>query len=116
MIFHPIIAGTDASVAFCETVLKAVREADPSFAAVDPAVFWTEMTALRVELFGLAWVHHLIRDKKCLLRQIAFTKSYLDDNKQPEIWDAMADYNHAIAQSSLQLPTGERARSANLAF
>jgi hypothetical protein len=114
-IFHAIIAGTDVGAAFWEAVLKSVKEADPSFAADDLALFRREMTALRVELFGLAWVHHVKRDKY-KLREIVFTKSYLDDNKQSEIWDAMADYNQAIAASGIEIATGERARRANITF
>lgn len=62
-IFHAIIAGADVSAGFWEFVLNSVREADPSFATDDLAAFRREMTALRVELFGLAWVHQVKREE-----------------------------------------------------
>jgi hypothetical protein len=112
-IFHAIIAGTDMSAAFWEYALESVKEADPSLAVDDPAAFRREMTALRVELFGLAGVHEVKRDEY-LLREIVFTKSYLDDNKQSEIWDVMADYNGAIANSSFETAPEQPARMKNI--
>ena len=110
-IFHPIIAGEDVGSGFWETAFNFVAEADQSFAAIDPAVFQREMIALRIELFGLAWMHHLKQDKY-ILPEIVFTKSYLEQNGQLDIWDAMCAYNQAIARSSVEVIAGERMRRA----
>lgn len=114
-IFHPIIAGTDVGAAWRETVLKSVTEADNSFAAISPVLFQREYTALRVELFGLALTHHLKRDEHTLPETI-FTKIYLEQNGQLEIWDAMLEYNQAIARSAAEIATGKRARRATMGF
>lgn len=106
-IFHPIIAGEDVGSVYWDTVFNSVMEADASFAVVDLAVFKREMTALRLELFGLAWMHHLKRDKY-ILPEIIFTKSYLEQNRQLEIWDIMGEYNQAIARSGADIASGER--------
>ena len=102
-IFHPIIGGRDVWSGFLATVLNSVAEADRSFSAIDPAVLEQEMTALRIELFGLAWMHHW-REERLLLPEIAFTKRYLELNGKPEIWHAMLDYNRTIARSQDEMP------------
>ena len=56
-IFDATIAGEDMWSGFLETVFKSVTEVDESFSVIDLAVFKREMTALRLELFGLAWGH-----------------------------------------------------------
>lgn len=104
-IFYPIVGGRDVWSSFLATVLNSVAESDRSFSAIDPAVFEQEMIALRIELFGLAWMHHW-REERLLLPEIAFTKHYLELNGKPEIWHAMLDYNRAIARSQDEMPQG----------
>jgi hypothetical protein len=104
-IFHPTISGRDVWSSFLTTVLDSVAEPDRSFSAIDAAAFEQEMTALRIELFGLAWMHHW-REERLLLPEITFTKRYLELNRKPEIWHAMLDYNRAIARSQDAIPQG----------
>jgi hypothetical protein len=52
-----------------------------------------------MELFGLAWTHHLRREKY-LLREIVFTKSYLEQNRNLDIWDIMREYILIIDDST----------------
>ena len=106
-IFHPIIAGTDVGSVFWETVFKSVVEADQSFATIDPTLFRKEMTALRMELFGLAWMHKFKREEYTIPQSL-FTKRYLEENGRLDIWDIMGEYNQAIAQSSVMTATGEQ--------
>lgn len=106
-IFHPIIAGTHVGSAFLETVFKSVSEADQSFAAIDPTLFRKEMTALRMELFGLAWMHKFKREEYTIPQSL-FTKRYLEENGRLDIWDIMGEYNQAIAQFSVMTATGEQ--------
>ncbi len=112
-IFHAMIGGIDAWSAFLETVFKSVSEADPSFAKIDTILFQREMTALRVELFGLAWLHKFKREE-FTLPQSFFTKRYLEENGKLEIWDIMGEYNLAIAKSSVMTATGEQMGTAYL--
>ena len=53
-IFPPIVVGEDVGAVYWETAFKSAVEADSSFEAVDLVAFKREMTALRLELFGLA--------------------------------------------------------------
>ncbi|MFC2014699.1 hypothetical protein ACFLUP_01755 [Chloroflexota bacterium] len=92
-----------------------MMEADASFAVVDIEVFKLEMTALRLELFGLAWIHQLKKDKY-VLPEIFFTKNYLEQNKQQEIWNIMGEYNQAIARSGADIASGERMRRGWVSF
>ena len=106
-IFHAIIAGTDFWSDFLDTVSKSVAEADQSFSLVDPSVFQREMTALRMELFGLAWSHKFKREE-FTLPQSFFTKRYLEENGRLDIWDIMGGYNQAIARSAVTTANGEQ--------
>ncbi len=115
--FDPKIAGVDATLVFFDTAFDHVAEADRLFAKVDRVLFSREMTALRIELFGLAWMHYFKAKKldKYSLREISFTKKYLESTGKIEIWDIMLFYNKAIAESGNLLATGKRARRAWIA-
>ncbi len=118
-IFCAIIGGEDVWSGFLETVFKSVAEVDQSFAIIDLAVFKREMTALRLELFGLAWVYKFPHERFAI-PQSTFTRQYLERNGKLEIWDIMGEYNKAFAQSAFLKKTGEemegRARRARITF
>lgn len=113
-IFHPIIAEIDVWSAFLETVSKSVSEADQSFARIKRAAFEREMTALRVELFGLAWGHRFKREQ-FTIPQSLFTKRYLEENGKLEIWEIMGEYNQAIAESVTMTESGEQMNAWRIA-
>ena len=106
-IFHPMIAGEDFSTFWWDTVFNSVVEADKSFALIDKTMFIREMTALRLELFGLAWGHKFKRDK-FTIPQSVFTRRYLEENEKIELWDIMGEYNQVVAQSATANRTGEQ--------
>jgi hypothetical protein len=106
VVFHPIIAGEDFNKIWWDTVFDSVAEADKSFAVIDKTLFIREMTALRLELFGLAWRHKFKREK-FTIPQSAFTRKYLEENEKLDIWDIMGEYNQAVAQSATLTETGE---------
>lgn len=106
-IFHAIIAGEDMASRFWEIVFRSVAEVDKSFADIAPAIFKREMTALRMEVFGLAWRDKFKRDE-FTIRQSIFTNRYLEENGRPEVWDIMGEYNRAIADSATRAASGER--------
>src|SRR3972149_1579541 len=106
-IFHAGIAGEDVASGFWEIVFRSVAEADKSFAYIAPAIFKREMTALHMELCGLAWRDKFKREE-FTLRQSIFTNRYLEENGRLEIWDIMGEYNQAIADSATLTARGER--------
>ena len=105
-IFHAIIDGTDFWSIFLDTISEHVVEADQSFSLVDRSVLQREMTALRIELFGLAWLHKF-KQQESHIPQSFFTKHYLEENGRLDIWDIMGEYNQIIAQSAKVTKNGE---------
>ena len=53
-VLNPIIVWVDAGHTYADTVMRSVAEADANFAAVDCNRFHSEMTLIRLEVFGLA--------------------------------------------------------------
>ncbi len=107
VIFHPVIAGQDFNEVWWDNVFHSVIEADKSFAVIDKSNFIREMTALRLELFGLAWLYKF-KDERFTIPQSIFTMQYLEKNGKRDIWDAMRDYGLVVAQSAFLTQTGEQ--------
>lgn len=98
-VFSSTIEDVDASRIYADTVIRSIREADATFTAVDCAQFHSEMmTLIRIEVFGLAWMHQF--GDKHAAAQSAYTKSYLEERSHADIWDDLAPYNQAVARSS----------------
>ena len=57
---------------------------------------------MRVEIFGLAWVHQLGK-KELIVPELVFTQRYLRSMNRNDIWEAMADYNQAVLGSAEQV-------------
>ena len=116
-LFHAVISGVDLAEGFWERTFMLIAEADPSFESVDRAIFRREMTALKLELFGLAWMHCFrTRGNKYLVPQSVFTRDYLYQHGQQEIWEVMWGYNRAIADSREFDTTGKRRGQGRLVF
>lgn len=114
-IVNPNVEGIDANLVYCDAILKSLAEVDPSFTDIDAQWLSNEMTVLRMELFGLSWLHH-VGDKRAP-EQSTFTKEYLDRKGMLDTWEAMEDYNKAIARSSTLGQTADTATGrAYLAF
>lgn len=97
-ILHPNIEGLDVSSIYFDTVRQSVIEADSSFASVDLQLFTDEMTVLRFEVFGIAWLHEV--GDKLVAAQSEFTKEYLEKRGELDIWESIEPYNQAVARSS----------------
>ena len=97
-ILSPVVEGVDIGRAYFETVMRSVMEADQALAAVDVDRFVFEMTLVRFEAFGLAWLHEL--GDKHAAAQSAYTKTYLEERGRESIWTSLEPYNQAIARSS----------------
>lgn len=106
-IFHAIIAGIDGWSIHLDSVSKCVTEADTSFSAIDSDLFRQEMTAVRMEVFALAFARKVKREDLTLVQSF-FTRRYLEENGKLDIWDIMLEYNQAIADSATLTATFER--------
>ena len=94
-IFHAIIAGEDVWAGFLGIAFQSVVEVDQSLAIVDRTVFRREMTALRIELFGLAWGDRF-KQERFTVPQSIFTRHYLEEHEKFDLWDIMGEYNQAL--------------------
>lgn len=107
MVFHPTIAGEDFNAIWWDTVFQSVVDADEFFGKIDKTLFQQEMTAIRLELFALAWMHKFKRDKYTIPQSI-FTQHYLEENGKLDTWDAMERYNLAVAQTATMTTNGQQ--------
>ena len=99
MVFNPTIRGEDFNEIWGDTVFKSVVEADQSFTKIDKRLFQEEVTAIRLELIALAWIHKFPREEFTIPQSI-FTKRYLKEKRKLKLWGIMEEYNQEIAQSS----------------
>ena len=104
VVLHPVIGEQGSNEDWCARILHSIVEADRSFAAVDRSVFRREMTALHIELFGLAWLYRF-KHNRFTIPQSIFTRQYLQTNGKLEIWDSMAEYNKVVSESTFPTPT-----------
>jgi len=107
-IFQPITNSAASDASLWKSAFDSIGQDDQSLAGIDRDTFYQEMTALRIELFGLA-LTHLLKDKKYSLREIAFTKKYLEEKGQLQLWDTMLEYNQTISRIG-----GETAKAISL--
>ena len=112
-IFSANIGGVDAWKMFCETAFDLVVEADPSFAAIDRSKFQEELTAIRMELFALAWMHRFKREEFTLPQSLS-ARRYLEEKGGLPVWDIMGEYNQAVAQSVTMTETGQQVGNAQI--
>ncbi len=101
-VFRPMVSLQKDAPLVWDSAFKSIEDVDYAISQADQQSFITEFNALKIELFGLAWTHTL-RQEEYLVRETIFTRKYLDDMKRQEIWDAMANYNQAIAASAQEL-------------
>ena len=88
----------DAGAVFVEVITKELTVVDPKLASIDEKKLADEVVLLRLEIFGLAWVH--LFNERLSVVQSAFTKNYLHEKGRDDIWEGMGFYNQAIARSS----------------
>lgn len=97
-VFAPAIAGIDPWAAFCETNRNMIGEHDSAFLSVDLDRLMAELRTLRLEVFGIAWLHH-VKDTFAPV-QSDFTMRNLHDRGASDLWDGMETYNQATARST----------------
>ncbi len=93
-------------------VYSEILKVDPSVIALDTDILDQELTALNIELFGLAWLDYNYKlfeegkqdSNKCdvaLCTEIMFAKSYLEKTKRSDTWSATRFYNHTILEAAI---------------
>lgn len=94
----------DPGDSFYAALSSSISRADRSFERlVDKDEFRRELTALRLELFGLTLTHRVgWRREELCLKEIVWTKRYLEERGEGRTWAAMADYNKAIAEAGFR--------------
>lgn len=85
----------------------SITEVDESFKSVDFNKFKEEMTALRMELFGLAWQERF-KSEQYTIPQSFFTRLYLQKINSMQIWDIMGEYNEKIAMCATMTEDGKQ--------
>ena len=85
---------------------------DQSLRVTNSNLFLCELAALNIELFGLAWFEHnyqMVLSKgqrqdqygAAICKEITFTKSYLKQTGNDNVWSAAGYYNDTIYQVSI---------------
>lgn len=97
-VFGPDPTGGDFMRTYADVNHRLISEADPSFADVDLNAFKNELLAMRVEMIQTAWTHKSKDEPAIAISQ--FTRNYLADKQPSNLWEVMADYNQAVAESA----------------
>ena len=97
----------DVTKTYAKVVLQSLVDADSSLTDITAEELVAEFIPLRLEVFGLAWLHRL-GDKRAA-EQSHFTKCYLGMAGRSDIWEAMEPYNLASSRSSTLGHTGDTA-------
>lgn len=96
-VFGSLTAGRDFASVFADTNRNLVIEADASFAEVNLDTFKEELLGLWLEMIGTAWTHKSTEEVAVAVSE--FTREYLVGSQRGHLWEAMTDYNEAVAQS-----------------
>jgi len=97
-VFGPDPTGGDFALVFADTTRRLVSEADASFVEVSVPKLKGELLAVRLEMIGTAWTHESRAEAALAISE--FTKQYLANIDRSDLWEAMTDYNQAVAQSA----------------
>jgi len=97
-VFGPDPIGGDFAERFAESTRRLISETDPSFEAISLPELKEELRALRLEMIGTAWTHE--SRPEAALAVSEFTKRYLSGIGRADLWEAMTDYNKAVAEST----------------
>lgn len=97
-VFGPAPGGADLAETFAEVTRRLIGEADSSFVAVSLPRLKEELLALRLEMIGTAWTHE--SKAEAVLATSETTKAYLSALGRLDLWEAMADYSAAVAESA----------------
>ena len=96
-IISGITGGIDVNTHYYKGFQDFIGEVFPDFLTIDFDKLKKEFTALRFELFSLAWQYSF--NEECTMRQNIFTLNYLRDENKYDIWEDMQSYNSAISSA-----------------
>ena len=82
-----------------DSLRQQISEADQSFSLVDVDSFWHEWTALRIALFTSAFTIRVKLKLEYMVREVIFTKRYLEQIQRADLWHTLLDYNDVIDHS-----------------
>lgn len=86
--------------AYAEIIKGMAIQLDSKFAYIDIQKLKDELTALRFELFALAFTHKFVSNITIIAQSI-FTKHYLQEKGRNDIWDGTDSYNRTINGATL---------------
>lgn len=134
VILNCLVDGVDINAQIFETLKNALTTTDSNLTNIDSQKFNNEIVALQFELYALAWLHQfgnkivygyaqVLQESKDdskfvqdvfqsvfpAVAQSVFTKNYLKEKNLYNIWEAMETYNQAIARSTTNGRTPEKA-------
>jgi len=105
VIFAPPIGSSPPWESYTLVAYNSIVEVDKGFAKVALQRFGDELRALWIEAFSLSWMHH-VNDKYAPTQSLA-VRTYLVGHGLESMWDAMEQYNIAVARST----TGDKDES-----
>ena len=103
------IANMDFWSYFLAQSKDLIAEEDQTFSVVDSDSFWHEMTALRMAVFALAYTIRVKLKLEDMVREVDFTKRYLENNQRVDLWHTLLDYNDVIDHSAFMNDDGRSA-------
>ena len=101
----------DSWASHLDVLKKMVAEADQSFSSVDTNLLRQEITALHMGVFALEFTIRVKLKLEDMVREVLFTKHYLEHNQRVDLWHVLLDYNDVIDHSVFMNDDG---RSAEL--
>jgi len=111
-ILNPVITGVELGTTYFDKARRSIAEADQEFSNISSEQFASEMIPLYFELFALSWMHRFVG--KYSVAQSVFTKRYLQEKGEDDIWNGMKHYNNSVCSATLHWLTG--LGKMNLAF
>lgn len=106
-VFLEVADGRQVRQALWDNIRGPLMNADIAPMKADRILFANEMTALELEVFGLAWMHHFTleehagQEEDYIFAEIVFAKRYLEHHGFRGIWKAMLAYADAVDQALL---------------
>jgi hypothetical protein len=104
--FHATINGLDGSQRIFDSTFQLLLDSFPSFSKVDRHLFETEMIAINLELFSLAFFRKYPNFDKAVDQQI-FTLRYLQNKNCSNIWESVSAYNNTVGKTATLGPDGQ---------
>lgn len=92
-----------------DSLRQQITKADQSFSSVDTDSFWHEWTALRMALFMSAFTIRVKLKLEYMVREVVFTKRYLEQIQRVDLWFTLLDYNDVIDHSVFVKADGQSA-------